>query len=992
MKENRRTTGRKAVSLLLAFALLIGVLPIRVFAQGGVDTVVQALQEFNTSVVGNRLIIKPQGSTVTVTATQGQVDFEGKTLNLTIPEGVTVDWKATVSSSTFYTLIKMSEESRGTFRLTAGGKITAGTSGNGIEVLGGNLELSGGTIDAGGSDATGISVKGSNSRFTFLSGTVIMDPSAMGLKISKGGTAEINGGEILCSRANAKAIIVENNSKLTISGGKIVLHNTGQALFSYDGTVEINGGQILCAANGAKAIVMEKANLTISDGLIRCDSENTIELSNQSNVNISGGMIRNSGESSGKYVLKADAGSSVSITGGSIKGNVDGLTAANLTNGAGKSVYKVTLEGLQSAGSTTVELLSPQGYGVKGIDLITDDKLYFYVPAGKTEFKLNVGSKTYHGKVDVKENHNNTVTMSDKYIKITKQPESFITKAYAPNLEITLKVQATCENPITYQWYSKSLGGDFEPIQGATSSTLTLRGLNMGTTAYYCLLNASGAAEVQTETSGVNITKASYDGQTTGNKFVKSDQVENVSYTLPTLPQGMSWGAVTVGGTAALIDGAPTVSGNVLSFKTTAQAANTSATIKVIANGGVNYHNSNFVLTVTAKDKTAVEIKGLTAKNATYDGKPQRGYSGTAQTAPYSGTLEYKYKGRNGTNYAESAEAPTAAGEYTVTISVPSTDTNYAGFVSLDFTIAKRKIRVKADNKSMIKGQALPPLTYTVAGQVSGETALDGSQPQLSTTADGKTQGTFDVNVDMTGVSYTANYEADNPAFEKGTLTVRISTPFQPIYEISVSPTEWDFGRVLQNEPQKEKEFVVRNTGNQSLGSLSLNLSGEDADKFELSERSIERLHLYGHSVIKVTLQRGLPIGVYRANLEIQGSPQISKRIPLQFEVVSFPIEGEYMEWEMRTEVPLTKEWNIKFNKKLDKTTVMEENVFLVSAEDLNTKILSNIRLSEDGTIVHIRPKQPLDGGKKYFLIIQKIKGESGTLLRKNIVMPFKTV
>ena len=94
----------------------------------------------------------------------------------------------------------------------------------------------------------------------------------------------------------------------------------------------------------------------------------------------------------------------------------------------------------------------------------------------------------------------------------------------------------------------------------------------------------------------------------------------------------------------------------------------------------------------------------------------------------------------------------------------------------------------------------------------------------------------------------------------------------------------------------------------------------------------------------------------------------------------------------MRTEVPLTKEWNIKFNKKLDKTTVMEENVFLVSAEDLNTKILANIRISEDGTIVHIRPKQPLDGGKKYFLIIQKIKGESGTLLRKNIVMPFKTV
>ncbi len=991
MKENRRTTGRKAVSLLLAFALLIGVLPIRVFAQSGVDMVVQTLQGFNVN-VGNRLIITPQGSTVTVTATQDFVSFEEKTLKLTIPEGVTVDWKATVSNSTFHTLIEMSEESRGTFRLTAG-KIIAGNSGNGIKVFGGNFELSGGVIDAGDRDSTGIWVQGPNSRFTFSSGTVTMDPNAQGLKISNGGTAEINGGQILCSKANAQAILVDGRSKLTISGGNIVLQSTGQALkISNQGTAHIKGGQILCSLAGAKAIVMDNGNLTISDGLIRCDNENTIELSNQSNVNISGGMIRNSGIRPDKFVLKASNDSSVTVTGGSIKGNVDGLTAANLTNGAGKSVYKVTLEGLRPADLYTVELLSPQGYGVKGIDLRTDDKLYFYVPAGKTEFKLNVGSKTYYGKVDVKERHNNTVTMSDKYIKITKQPESLTTKAYAPNLKITLQVKAMCENPITYQWYSKSQGGNFEAIQGEKSSTLTLRNLDVGRTAYHCLLNASGAAEVETETSVVNITKASYDGQTTGNKFVKSDQVENVSYTLPTLPQGMSWGAVTVGGTAALIDGAPTVSGNVLSFKTTAKAANTSATIKVIANGGVNYHDSDFTLTVTAKDKTAVEIKGLTAKNAIYNGQPQRGYSGTAQTAPYSGALEYKYEGRNATNYAGSAEAPTDAGEYTVTVSVPSTDTNYAGSVSFDFTIAKRKVRVKADNKSMIKGQALPPLTYTVAGQVSGETALNGSQPQLSTTADGNTPGTFDVNVDMAGVGYTANYEADNPAFEKGTLTVKIPTPFQPRYEISVSPTEWDFGRVLQNEPQKEKEFVVRNTGNQSLRSLSLNLSGEDADKFELSERSIERLEVYGQSVIKVSLQRGLPIGVYRANLEIQGSPRISERIPLQFEVVSFPIEGEYMEWEMKTEVPLTKEWNIKFNKKLDKTTVMEENVFLVSAEDLNTKILANIRISEDGTIVHIRPKQPLDGGKKYFLIIQKIKGESGTLLRKNIVMPFKTV
>ncbi len=989
MRENRKTAGRRTVCLLLAFALLIGVLPIRVFAQNDVDTVVQALQAFNADVVGNRLIITPQGSTVTVTATQEWVSFEGQTLKLTIPEGVTVDWKATVSNSTPHSLVEMSEQSRGTFQLTAG-KITMGSSGNGIKVFGGNFELSGGEIDAGGRDSTGIWVKGSNSRFTCSSGTITMDPNAQGLRISNDGTAEINGGEISCSKANAEAILVEGRSKLTISGGDIVLNNTGKALkISNGGTVEIKGGRILCFKAGAKAIVMDKANLTISDGLIRCDAEDTIALSNHSTVTISGGMIRNSGESSGKYVLNASGDSSVTVTGGSIKGGVNGFTDSNLKNGAGDSVYKVTLQGLQPADPYTVEILSPQGYGVSGIDLRTDNKLYFYVPAGETEFKLKVGSKTYYGKANVQPNHDNTVQMTDKYIEITEQPQS-VTKTYAPNLEITLRVRATCENPITYQWYSKSQGGNFEQIPNATSSTLTLRGLNAGNTAYYCLLRAEGATEVRTKESVVKITSATYTGTTTDHIYVKSGQVtENVTYTLPTLPQGLRWESALLVPGQSLIEN-PRISGNVLSFKTTAQPASTSATIMVGTNDNSNYQPINFRLTVMAQEKTVVQITGLTAEDATYDGQPHRGYSGNVQTTPnYAGTLEYKYKGRGTTNYTETTEAPTAAGEYTVTISVPSADPEYIGSVSFDFAIAKRKVRVKADNKNMIAGQNLPPLTYTVAGQVGNETALIG-QPRLSVATDGKTPGTFDIHVDMTGITYTDNYEADNPASEKGTLAVQ--SPVQPRYEISVNPTEWDFGRVLQNELPRKKDFVIRNTGNQTLHSLKLSLSGKDADRFELSERNIERLSVRQQHIIEVTPQRGLSAGVYYAVLEIQGSYRISEKIPLEFTVVALPIEGDYREWEMKTEVPLTKEWNIRFNRKLDKTSVTKDNVFLVSALNPHIKILATLRLSEDGMIIHIQPKQPLDGQKKYFLIIQKLKDESGKLLKQNVVMPFKTV
>lgn len=988
MRENRKTAGRRTVCLLLAFALLIGVLPIRVFAQGDVDTVVQALREFNVNVVRNRLTIESSDSTVTVSS-QERVSFEGQTLNLTIPAGVTVDWKANVSDNAGNGLIEMSGESRGTFRLTAGGKITAGNSGNGIKVFGGNFELSGGEIDAG-RGSMGIWVKGSNSRFTCSSGTITVDSNAQGLRISNDGTAEINGGEISCNQSGAEAIIVENGN-LTISDGNIVLNNTGKALqISNGGTVEIKGGQILCSLAGAKAIVMDNGNLTISDGLVRCDVEDTIALSNQSTVTISGGMIRNSG-SSGKYVLNASGNSSVTVTGGSIKGNINGFTDSNLKNSADVPVYRVTLERLQPAEPYTVELLSPQGYGVSGIDLRTDNKLYFYVPAGETEFKLKVGSKTYYGKADVQSNHDNTVPMTDKFIEITDQPQS-VTKTYAPNLEITLRVQATCENPITYQWYSKPDGtGNFTAIPNATSSTLTLRDVNAGETAYYCLLNAEGATEVQTEESVVTVMSATYTGTTTDHIYVKSNQVtENVTYTLPTLPQGLRWKeSPGLQSGQSLIEN-PRISGNVLSFKTNANPAGDSSVITVGTNENNNYLPIYFRLTVTAQEKTVVQITGLTAEDATYDGQPHRGYSGNVQTTSnYSGTLEYKYEGRGMTNYPETTEAPTAAGEYTVTISVPSTDSEYIGSVYFDFAIAKRKVKVKADNKSMIAGQNLPTLTYTVAGQVDGETALSG-QPRLSVATDGKTPGTFDIHVDMTGVSYTANYEADNPASEKGMLAVQ--SPVQPRYQISVDPTEWDFGRVLQNELPREKEFVIRNTGNQTLRSLKLSLSGEDADRFELSETKIRRLSVRQQYAVTVTPQRGLPVGVYHATLEIQGSPRISKKIPLEFTVVGLPIEGAYREWEMKTEVPLTKEWNIRFNKKLDKTSVTNDNVFLVSAENPHTKIAANLRLSEDGTIIHIQPKQPLDGGKKYFLIIQKLKDESGMLLKQNVVMPFKTV
>ena len=71
---------------------------------------------------------------------------------------------------------------------------------------------------------------------------------------------------------------------------------------------------------------------------------------------------------------------------------------------------------------------------------------------------------------------------------------------------------------------------------------------------------------------------------------------------------------------------------------------------------------------------------------------------------PGNGTVTYSYSGTTsgGTTYGPSANAPTQAGTYTVTATVPET-TNYKGATcTADFTIAKKEVKatVTAQDKT----------------------------------------------------------------------------------------------------------------------------------------------------------------------------------------------------------------------------------------------------------------------------------------------------
>ena len=88
----------------------------------------------------------------------------------------------------------------------------------------------------------------------------------------------------------------------------------------------------------------------------------------------------------------------------------------------------------------------------------------------------------------------------------------------------------------------------------------------------------------------------------------------------------------------------------------------------------------------TVITKKQVSITGVTAADAWFDGAAHAGYTGTP-SSDFKGTYEVTYSGSGSTVYGPSKDAPTAAGTYRVTISVPSSDSTWYGSLALEFSI-----------------------------------------------------------------------------------------------------------------------------------------------------------------------------------------------------------------------------------------------------------------------------------------------------------------
>jgi len=174
---------------------------------------------------------------------------------------------------------------------------------------------------------------------------------------------------------------------------------------------------------------------------------------------------------------------------------------------------------------------------------------------------------------------------------------------------------------------------------------------------------------------------------------------------------------------------------------------------------------------VTVTAKTLVTIGGVTTPDRTYSGAAYApGGTVTASDGFPVGKLVWLYESTDGGAYSSST-APTNAGAYKLTISVPESNPNYIGSETFTFTIDKREITLTADNKTVIKGGSLPTLTYRVGNLAPNDTASDAlsTEPTLACpTFDGNALGDYPIT--LSGGTAADNYTITGHT--GGTITV----------------------------------------------------------------------------------------------------------------------------------------------------------------------------------------------------------------------------
>lgn len=516
-------------------------------------------------------------------------------------------------------------------------------------------------------------------------------------------------------------------------------------------TVVVNGTYTYNGSAQTPSVTVTMGSKTLVQG-----TDYTITASNNTNAGTASftinGMGNYSGQQTGEFTI-AQATLTPSISGTTTK-IYDGMTSA-------PGGLSITLDGVVTGDDVTATATSYAYNSANVSEANTITATGITLSGGKADnYKLSENTATASGSITAKDISNAEVTLGGELTFNGSAQTQSITSVIVDGLNVTYNV-------------SKNTGTD------ADNYTLTITGTGNFTGSVTSSWNiAKAAAPTVEQQEKQHLRASSATGSIDLGALLPADRgtttysVANESY--------------------SGLESDVTVTDGKLTYTTKVMSSETTDTIKVTAEMA-NYETATITVTVKLVEKTSVTITGVTAQNGTYNGSAQAGYTGTP-VSNYTGDYTVTYTGRNGTT-CSSATAPTAAGDYTVTIAVPDSDAQYTGNTSLNFTIAKKSITITGVTAQARDYEAGKTTVTLTGGTLDGVVNGDDVSFTLGTGAIADANAGTGKAVTVTGSALTGNAAGNYTLTEPTGITVTINK-INPTYTAPSNVTAV-FGQTL---------------------------------------------------------------------------------------------------------------------------------------------------------------------------------------------------
>jgi len=432
---------------------------------------------------GSTLTATVDGNTVTVTGTLTGVTTG---LSLDIDEGITVEWKAEISTGSSFmgnTLISLT--GAGTFDVTTGGSVT--TTNEAVSaIISSNATL----ITVSGTGLVQVTGNTYCAIFTFgcveVSGGEVSSTTGYAIYAwGESSTVTVTGGTI--TSGGYEVIFISNSDNtglnVTVSGTGIVQTTSGVAgIFTY-GNVEVkDNAQVSSASGSAIEALGESSTVTVTGGIVTSGGNPVISVGSNDNTNlnvtvtISGtGKVQGTGYLNGRAI--------VSFGSVEIKDNAEVSSVSGSAIEVWGESSTVTVSGgtVTGGGNPVINVVNSDNNGLNvivsgtGIVQTTNDNTIAIVTYGSVEVKDNAQVKAIAATAVEARSGSSLVTVSGGTVSsdggrqvINVYDEKSTSVSYT-GLNVIVSggiVQATGENN-----RGIAAGGDVEVSGGVVSST-----------------------------------------------------------------------------------------------------------------------------------------------------------------------------------------------------------------------------------------------------------------------------------------------------------------------------------------------------------------------------------------------------------------------------------------------------------------------------------------------------------------------------------------